>query len=609
MSAPRTEKTRPARRRKPDPLPPDSVRLERSILGGIIDDPSLYSVAETIGLRPEHFSLSAHQTIFGCMTKVAECGHRVELPEIIRELERQGQLDAVGYAGEVAALSDGVVALRSSMERDVECLLERRAVRDFYRVTEKLAEQASRPGAQLSELLGATRENLLKFEALIVSRRGGRGESAAALDGGSLLNQVGNFIDHYVVLEPAQRDVVALWIMHTHTFEAADATGYLAVVSAEKRSGKTRLLEVAAPLVAKAWFTARVSAAVLARKIDAEAPTLLLDESDAAFKADKEYAEVLRGILNSGHRRGGVTSLCVGKGAEITYKDFHTFCPKMIAGIGQLPDTVSDRSVTIQLQRRARDERGVERFRIRRVEAQAKPLREAVAAWAEANIDALRQVEPILPEVLNDRQQDGAEALLAIADLIGGCWPERARAALIEVFGSAAPDDSKRVQLLADIWTVFQETGADRLSSEDLKNALVQIETSPWSEWNRGKPLTPTSLARLLKPFKIFPKTMRIGTGTPKGYEQSSFADAWDRYLPKTPACAPRLTSEPQRPPQGAIKADQTHFSTPQQAPGVAVSKSAESPMFTGLVAAVAPQTSGVGPEDIRGKRRLMEEL
>ena len=98
-------------------------------------------------------------------------------------------------------------------------------------------------------------------------------------------------------------------------------------------SGKTRLLEVLELIVAKPWYTARVTAAVLVRKIDSAMPTLLLDETDAAFKGEPEYAEALRGILNSGHRRGAVASLCVGKGAVIETKDFRTFCPKALAGI------------------------------------------------------------------------------------------------------------------------------------------------------------------------------------------------------------------------------------------------------------------------------------
>lgn len=45
----------------------------------------------------------------------------------------------------------------------------------------------------------------------------------------------------------------ALWVAHTWAFDAAHATPYLLAVSPEKRSGKSRLVEVATLLVARAW--------------------------------------------------------------------------------------------------------------------------------------------------------------------------------------------------------------------------------------------------------------------------------------------------------------------------------------------------------------------
>ena len=80
-----------------------------------------------------------------------------------------------------------------------------------------------------------------------------------------------------------------------------------------KQCGKTRLLEVLEPLVPRPWLTGRVSAAVLTRKVDGETPTLLLDESDAAFTHRSAYGEALRSLLNSGYRRSGRSSLCVGQ--------------------------------------------------------------------------------------------------------------------------------------------------------------------------------------------------------------------------------------------------------------------------------------------------------
>jgi len=353
-----------------------------------------------------------------------------------------------------------------------------------------------------------------------------------AVDGARLLDHVAAYIRRFVSLSDSQARVAALWVVHTHTFDVVDSTPYLAITSAEKQSGKSRLLEVFQLVVANPWFTGRVTAAVLTRKIDGEQPTLLLDESDAAFGGEQEYAETLRGVLNTGHRRGGTSSCCVGQGASITFKDFSTFCPKAIAGIGKLPDTVADRAIPIRLKRAARGEK-VERFRRRIVESEGARLKAQLESWCDGIISMLRDAWPQLPEELTDRQQDGAEPLLAIADLAGGEWPQATRRALVDLCAEAqAADSSIGVQLLSDIRLVFESKDVDRLPSADLAAALAEIETSPWGEWSHGKSLTPGKLARLLKPFEVSPEGMRVGGKTPRGYMIEQFQEAFRRYLP-----------------------------------------------------------------------------
>ena len=161
-------------------------------------------------------------------------------------------------------------------------------------------------------------------------------------DGSQILDRVSEFIRRFVHLSDTQARIVAAWIAHTHAVSAATTTLYLNINSATKQSGKTRLLEVLNLLVSKPWMTGRVSAACLVRKVDQVRPTLLLDESDAAFSGDQEYSEALRGILNTGFYSEGVASCCVGQGANVSYKDFKTYCAKAFAGIGNsLPDTVA----------------------------------------------------------------------------------------------------------------------------------------------------------------------------------------------------------------------------------------------------------------------------
>jgi hypothetical protein len=418
-----------------------------------------------------------------------------------------------------------------------------------------------------------------------------------AESGVAILNEVQAFVRRFVIMTDAQSVAVALWIVHTHCYEVAIWTPYLQVTSAEKRCAKSRLLEAVGYLVRQPWQTSSATAASLFREIERKRPTLLFDELDALFKGDKEMAQMVRAVLNAGAHRNGVVSRCVGKGTEIESKDFHVFCPKALAGIGNLPETVADRALPIRLRRKLPTET-VERLREAIVSPQATPLYKRLTEWSAKQLQALRVSNPNLPEELNDRQQDGAECLLAIADAAGGSWPAKARAALVELYtGEAAEDRSVPTLLLSDVRDIFDDSDADQLPSDEIVRRLLEIQTSPWSEWNRGKPLNQHGLAKLLKPFGIHPQTIRLDDGrTPKGYKRDRFEDDWDRYLrPKDASEALSPPLEPPQPPQCSDDAGQTHFSTPPQDPSVAVQKSEESPLFTRIVAAVAVKKGGQG--------------
>ncbi|MBI4310221.1 MAG: DUF3631 domain-containing protein [Chloroflexi bacterium] len=399
------------------------------------------------------------------------------------------------------------------------------------------------------------------------------------LDGAGVLDAIAAFLRRFLVLSLHQAHAIALWVVHTHAFAAAEATPYLSITSPEKRSGKTRLLEVLELLVARPWLTGRVTAAVLARKVDAECPTLLLDESDAAFKGDREYAETLRALLNSGHRRGGKASVCVGQGAAISFKDLSTFCPKAIAGIGKLPDTVADRSIPIALKRRAPEE-PVERFRRRKAEREATPIGEEALAWVATT--SLAGAEPYLPQELDDRAADCWEPLLAIADAAGSEWPRRAREAAVALMaGEERQLPSLGVRLLGDVRAAFGND-AGQLPTSDLVQALLHMEEAPWDDL-RGRPLDARSLASLLRPYGIHSSNIRIADRTPKGYKRDDFLDAWARYTPQdgassaTPphtrlgfASARRAADPPQTPPRGPHAEDPPRASNRFPAPNVA---------------------------------------
>ena len=256
-------------------------------------------------------------------------------------------------------------------------------------------------------------------------------------DTGELLDCIASTIRRYVVVSDAQRDAVALWVLHAHAIGAADTTPYLDISSAEKQSGKSRLLEVLAQLTPRTMEAANVSDAALFRALSGDdgPATLLYDEVDVLFgRGASTSKEEQRGLLNAGYRRGAVAWRCEGDGSKQAVTPYPVFGAKALAGIGELPETLADRSIPIRLRRRRPDEK-VERGRYKVIAADCSPLKALAERWAEAHLDALTAAEPALPDELSDRAQDGGEPLLAIADLAGGEWPERAREALVELHG------------------------------------------------------------------------------------------------------------------------------------------------------------------------------
>ena len=128
-------------------------------------------------------------------------------------------------------------------------------------------------------------------------------------------------------------------------------------------------------------------------------------------------------------------------------------------------------------------------------------------AYSDDIQTSLAARDPDLPEDLNDRAQDNARCLCAIADVAGGKWPRRIREALVGLANARADDvpASKGVMLLRDIREILERWMGSRITSKDLVAELVAIEDGPWAVWKGGEPITPRMLASLLKPYGVKP--------------------------------------------------------------------------------------------------------
>ncbi|MEU2559420.1 DUF3631 domain-containing protein [Streptomyces longispororuber] len=362
-------------------------------------------------------------------------------------------------------------------------------------------------------------------------------------DGAALLDEVEAFHRRFNVFpHDAAYVAVALWDAHAHLLDCFDSTPRLAFLSPEPGSGKTRALEIVETLVPQPMTAVNASAAALFRSVSSGSgkPTILFDEIDTVFGPKAGDNEELRGFLNAGHRRTGVTYRCIGDGGNQTVQAFPSYCAVAVAGLGSLPDTILSRSVIVRMRRRARNEK-VEPFRARVHEAEGHKLRDRLAAWAEHTHDVVMGAWPEMPDGISDRPADVWEPLLAIADAVGGHWPERARAACLTLVTASRANDkgSIGVRLLTDLRDHVM-TGIDRLPTVAILDRLNSMDDAPWADLG-GKPLDNRRLSKMLAEYMtadnepITSRNIKTGASVLKGYYTADLHDAWARYCPPPP--------------------------------------------------------------------------
>ena len=352
-------------------------------------------------------------------------------------------------------------------------------------------------------------------------------------DGAALLDDVETFLRRFVAYPSDEARVAhVLWIAHAWLMDRWESTPRIAFLSPEPGSGKSRALEVTEPLVPRPVHAVNTTPAYLFRKVSDEvgAPTILYDEIDTVFGPKAKDNEDIRGMLNAGHRRGATAGRCVIRGKIVETEELPAYCAVALAGLNDLPDTIMTRAVVVRMRRRAPTEY-VEPWRHRLNAAEAEPLAERLAEWAAS---FPRYIDwPTMPEGVEDRNADVWEALVAVADVAGGRWPELARVAAVAlVADSAGRSRSLGVQLLSDLQTIFRKAGADRLATAAILDQLHEIEESPWVDL-RGKELDARGLARRLGNYGIGSVNIRTTDGrVVKGYDRADLFDAWQRYCP-----------------------------------------------------------------------------
>ncbi|MBI9000043.1 DUF3631 domain-containing protein [Corynebacterium sp. CCM 9185] len=415
----------------------------------------------------------------------------------------------------------------------------------------------------------------------------------ATVDLAAVLDGITEWINRYTIF-PTEHccPTLALWAAHTWVSQAFDATPRLVLSSAVPGSGKTRVLELLNGVCHDAQYTPNISPAALYRSISKDnasgvAPlTLLFDEVDAIFsQKNSTQNEDLRGLLNSGYKKGAQVMRCDGPNLEVVR--FTVFAPVALAGlVGNMPDTITTRAITIHMKKKAPGER-VEPYRIREAREQIREVSQALETWSAGAVERLEAARPDLPRGVQDRSAEVWEPLVAIADEAGGHWPATARAACRSfVFDGNRREPTRPEELLFDIREIMghgtdtSRAKVDRISTRDLLAELNKLEESGWSAYNNRDGMTPRELSRMLRHYDIRPVTYREANGfsrTAKGYvtykndKQDGFFEAWARYLPPAPS-SECVTTETSVTPQVTGTESVTGSGSVTETPGHAVS-------------------------------------
>jgi len=346
------------------------------------------------------------------------------------------------------------------------------------------------------------------------------------VDGAEIADEVMECLKEHVYLDnEAQYIAITLWVLLTYTFEKFNILPMLLVTSPTMRCGKTRLLTILEGLTNRALVASNISPSAVFRTIEGYKPTLLLDEADTGLAENEE----LRGIINAGHTKRTAFVIRAGsKETNFAPERFNTFCPKVVAMIGQPVNTWIDRSIHIKMERKPSN------LRVKKLPnnyyKEKQILRQKLLKWASG-----LNVPEVLNsnfDLVNDRAEDNWGPLIYIASTLSDGWFEEAREAMF-MMEQREEDEDLRIELLRDVKAFFDESGEKKVFSRNLVEYLNGLEDRPWGDYNHGRGVTASWMSRQLKMFNIQSKSIRKTETVAKGYSKSNFKKVFALYLPE----------------------------------------------------------------------------
>jgi hypothetical protein len=210
---------------------------------------------------------------------------------------------------------------------------------------------------------------------------------------------------------------------------------------------------------------------------------------------------------------------------ETGLKKYSCWCPKVIAMIGEVPDTIADRSIVVKMARKLTTETCAPLSELNTADIKAK-----CARFARDMAQFIAESGKIRGEGLNDRAADTFDPLFVIARLAGAEWEEKLHAAALALCSTADIENSGS-GLILDIMDIIGENGGEKMFSRDI--VAILREGGMKSQTLKNPFLNEHQMARILRPYGVKPTAIRIGKEVRNGYMGEDFRDALKRYVSK----------------------------------------------------------------------------
>lgn len=352
----------------------------------------------------------------------------------------------------------------------------------------------------------------------------------------SIVNRATSYLNHYMVFAEQGHDfVVSLWCMMTAMWPNFDTLPYLHITAATKRAGKTRLLELISFLATNTRALVGATPATIFHYLKEEHATLLMDEIE---KLSSESASTMREVLNAGYRRGAV----IPRMQKDQVVEYPVYGPKAFAGIGDVYDTLRDRTIAIVLTRGE----PANRFVYDEARSNGNKLRdEMISATTERQNDILDAYVTMRLEFLTDRDEEIWLPLFAICKVFAPSRVEELKRIAVDMatmktqkaafhrdlaaMETEAQDDEYSSRLLEDLHSVMR---GKHMWSEQAVSALRDLPTAPWRKF-RGDGITVNNLADILSRFQVSPVLIKMQKRVARGYRSEHVTAAYKKQFKK----------------------------------------------------------------------------